>query len=839
VPLNYVTLTLDLYDGQGNPVTSGIASFAPSVQLTDTTDHELIAQAPVPCVFHSGGLPTVKLLATDNGAPLPLGWGWTVTFSGVPGNPAGFTFFLPYASGASQYLSAQAPVSTAVTQFPANPMTTLGDIIYGLATGTPARLAGNTTAAKEFLAQTGTGSVSAAPAWAAIAAGDLPTGTTSAQGALQLDGAAADIQPPGVGAAGAKGQAADAKHVHPLQPWQFMPEAYGAKRNGAFLYDAAITSSSAILTTAGLPAPSAPTVGNSGSGGTVLAGTYQVKITYVNQYGETLASTGTSTTTSGSASKITVSSPAPWTNATGYYVYCTQAGGSTYTRQQGAGSPTPLRSSYVITAPPTSSGAAPPGANTSNSAPFTAGDVGKNIVVPSAGGFTNVPLCTTIASYQSATQVTLAATASSTVTGSGAVYGTDDTAAIQSAINAAVAYAQTAGSERAIGEVVFSAGIYCVAGAPGGTYQSAQIQIPYIDPYAGPRVNLRLTGPQEAGGPVHWEQPNPPAAGATLASMVYSDSGSGAGPPPNCVIGAPVQGGGVFFGGNGGLFSNMRVTVDGINILVPFRCSYAGLDLFGVGQTDMKSYGYYAMARTLGAAAGGWPPYISGASNPSPWGVFGYRAPATGNNDRTTVDRMTVYGPYYGFIFTDHFSADTIECIFCYCAAAADPQGTAHHCSIRSLSSEATSVPLVALSGTVAVSIGSLHIENADTIISDPGNNLYGEVRAEMISLTGAFSTGKNGGANIRLIWDYQPIGVVASPPSVPATTVALRNTFWRDATVYLTSGGAAVSAIAVDGTTTGLTLGTSGTVMVRVPSGHTITLTYASAAPTWMWVLE
>ena len=56
-----------------------------------------------------------------------------------------------------------------------NPMTTLGDMIYEDNTPTPARLAGNTTSTKKFLTQTGTGSVSAAPGWNTIAAGDLPT----------------------------------------------------------------------------------------------------------------------------------------------------------------------------------------------------------------------------------------------------------------------------------------------------------------------------------------------------------------------------------------------------------------------------------------------------------------------------------------------------------------------------------------------------------------------------------------------------------------------------------------------------------------------------------------
>jgi microcystin-dependent protein len=54
-------------------------------------------------------------------------------------------------------------------------MTTLGDLIYGAASGTETRLAGNTTSTKKFLTQTGTGTASAAPSWGTIAAGDVPT----------------------------------------------------------------------------------------------------------------------------------------------------------------------------------------------------------------------------------------------------------------------------------------------------------------------------------------------------------------------------------------------------------------------------------------------------------------------------------------------------------------------------------------------------------------------------------------------------------------------------------------------------------------------------------------
>ena len=56
-------------------------------------------------------------------------------------------------------------------------MTTLGDIIYEDATPAAARLAGNTTATKMYLSQTGNGSISAVPAWAQINYADI-TGTT-------------------------------------------------------------------------------------------------------------------------------------------------------------------------------------------------------------------------------------------------------------------------------------------------------------------------------------------------------------------------------------------------------------------------------------------------------------------------------------------------------------------------------------------------------------------------------------------------------------------------------------------------------------------------------------
>jgi hypothetical protein len=100
-----------------------------------------------------------------------------------------------------------------------NPMTTLGDLIYGGANGTPTRLPGNTSTTKAFLQQTGNGVNSAAPVWAPvpIAIADGGTGATTVSGirsAIGIDPTAKGDLFPGGGAssvvrlpAGADGQA--------------------------------------------------------------------------------------------------------------------------------------------------------------------------------------------------------------------------------------------------------------------------------------------------------------------------------------------------------------------------------------------------------------------------------------------------------------------------------------------------------------------------------------------------------------------------------------------------------------------------------------------------------
>ena len=78
-----------------------------------------------------------------------------------------------------------------------NPMTTLGDIIYGGASGAVTRLAGNTTTTNKFLRSTGAAGVATAQSWEVLVAGDIPTIAQSQVSGLvaALDGKLSDNLP--------------------------------------------------------------------------------------------------------------------------------------------------------------------------------------------------------------------------------------------------------------------------------------------------------------------------------------------------------------------------------------------------------------------------------------------------------------------------------------------------------------------------------------------------------------------------------------------------------------------------------------------------------------------
>jgi len=112
-----------------------------------------------------GGSGTVTSIDVSGGTTGLTTTGGPVTTSGT----ITFAGTLNIANGGTGQVTASAAFNAL------SPVTTLGDLIYGSATNTNARLAGNTTATKNFLVQTGTGTISAAPSWGTIDVADVPT----------------------------------------------------------------------------------------------------------------------------------------------------------------------------------------------------------------------------------------------------------------------------------------------------------------------------------------------------------------------------------------------------------------------------------------------------------------------------------------------------------------------------------------------------------------------------------------------------------------------------------------------------------------------------------------
>lgn len=113
---------------------------------------------------------------------------------------------------------------------------------------------------------------------------------------------------------------------------------------------------------AAISAPSSPSVSNIISGGSVAAGTYYCVVTYTDAYGDTVISGESSTTTTGSASTITVTSPSAATGAVTWNCYFATTTGGPYWPQ---GTGLTIGSNRSVTTTPPTSGTQPRGVDRS------------------------------------------------------------------------------------------------------------------------------------------------------------------------------------------------------------------------------------------------------------------------------------------------------------------------------------------------------------------------------------------------------------------------------------------------------------------------------------------
>lgn len=446
-------------------------------------------------------------------------------------------------------------------------------------------------------------------------------------------------------------------------------------------------------------------------------------------------------------------------------------------------------------------------------------------------GAAGADLFQTIASVQGPGQVTLSGNAGTTVSAAGCIFGNDDVAAVNSAVTAAVAYAQ---AHSGYAEVLFDALTYIMAGAPtigGSTAGNAQVPLPVIADTAQ-KVTLAFRGTLDQTALNHWLQTVPQAAGTVLACL-RSDGTNDVTNGPSCVIGGPYAG----YGANTSLFSNMLVVIDGIEAMVPLNGTYGGFDFFGVAEANVPNAACMAMA--VVPSGGAWP-YMGGVpSYFSNFGWFGLRMPSTNNNANSNVGWFTAEGMVNGFRPSEHTVWESVRTINCYAGIApyVGTSGTMAHSMVGKYSSVENCINAVSpLDGPLKADLAVVDTEQINNnLLNDPSNNYIGYLGYR------AFGTPviAGGGANARVINLSQVPGVWSGAPSAPGTGVAQQNTSWRDGTVYVTST-AAITALAIDGTSIFSGSLASGTLVpVRVPSGHTYTVTSSGGTLTTHWVLD
>lgn len=793
--LSYTTVTGTFTDGSGNPIPltgqTAYCQFTPSTAVYDSAIPIITPASPIQAPIIDGSLigesgGDCQLLATDNSG---LSFGgltgffyWTVAVYIAGQKVQEFSFFLPSSPGTVD-LSELANTSAGGGGGFNSPMTTLGDTLFEDATPAAARLPGNTTVTRKFLRQTGTGTVSAAPAWDTLVAGDIPStlnGTTfsghisPAVVSLSQSGGSVAVNA-ALGNVGRLTLTASGWTIsNPTNPvdgqglvFQLVQDATG---NRTVTWDTAYD----------FGAGGAPTLSTAGNAIDVLGFVYD-------------------------------SGVSKW-------VYAGGGGGSSaseawqfHVSDYGAKGDGTLVADGAITSSTNTLACA-------TSTPFASAAHGMAIHVGGAGGGTYAPLITTINTITNSGHVVLTANATSTVSSGIVYFGTDDTAAVQAAVDAAAAYAQ---ANHGYAEVLFDPVMYIIAGNPvlgGATAGNAQVTLPVITD-TNEKVTLVFKGTQEQTALSHWLQTIPQASGAILASLNGSGTNDGT-RGPAFTVGGPVVG----YGGGTSLFSNLCPVVDGVGIMVPYNGTVGGWGFFGCAEAVVKNGGVFAAAVP---PTGSSVPSMSSSGNISNQYPVGLQMPDVNNNDNCFVNHYSCEGLCVGLQLSEHSWFTSIQLVYCLAGIQAGSwSGTSmpHTYGGAHASIEICDSAIVGLGATSNVFIDRIDMESCTNSVFDPSGFLQGQIG---FGYNGSPSYGPftiSSGSPIRALDLMQHSGPVASPQAPVASGSPWANQYYRDAFITL-SATTSISAISIGSTAQKITTG--ATQQILLPAGKSYTATY------------
>lgn len=466
---------------------------------------------------------------------------------------------------------------------------------------------------------------------------------------------------------------------------------------------------------------------------------------------------------------------------------------------------------------------------------FTGATVGQWVLVhTSQGGFFGQ-----ITTVTSASQVTISANAPATDTGLFAIWGTDDTAAINSAVAAAKTYAE---AHDYFAEIQFSDKAYIVAAmtqtastANGNFY--AQIPIPAPTNNNGRKLILSFKGVGRVDHISYWFTTLPNITGTTIVSLkqvaqpdggvLTGDSTYGA----PAVFGTPVPTSGMAGANNNNpVFINVKPIFRDITVTFPYlnTTHVSGFNFDFATGAYVDGCSVMAFATPLGG-----PGMALINAYPSLNGTAcGLRMPKGGNNADVMVGKFSAEGICIGLLAPcEHLLCQDLTMMYTGVAVRIPDQTIGHGLTIVRCTAEAYQGGILLAGGSrmpIYVHEWNTEVNPQAYDISDQANGLTGFFNMNCSDVRTPIVVGSTG---IKVTNMALARGVWTGKPSVPTSTTPQQNTAWRDAVVVVSGG--TVSSISVDGVTQGVTSGP-----VFVPSGKNITLTY-TVAPTWTWSLQ
>ena len=502
---------------------------------------------------------------------------------------------------------------------------------------------------------------------------------------------------------------------------------------------------------------------------------------------------------------------------------------------------------------------------TSSSYTIQSGDVGNYLSVAVTATNTNG---STTADSASTSQVRAEGAALTLETFTPEEYGaagngeTDDTAAIQDAINAAIEYAISSGTYWA--EVEFGAQ-YLVAGdlqQGGDNMANAQIVIPYQTAADQPTITLVLKGPEHAGTAYgYWNNTVGQTGGCILTTTATGSDDATYGEASVIGSATPKQVG-VDNLGDGDGWNNIEVVVDGINIQAPS----ANPTMCGFDFRTCLHLGDFDGAYSVDAA----PNTIFEAEMTNTW-VFGLAVPVTGNGGKSYVRRLEAWGVAIPILMGEHVHVKELNVGHCWTGFAFNyTEGTPHSSRIDYAIVEDTlwSGGATLVSGNWKAPVRKAPWRTRPLAGPVPTSWMWASsiLRMSERYWTRTMCSRASGAMDVRryrlarhspiavLTWmvvatSHSSIGTMR-PVRRPRSRQTLRhppltyqNQFQRHANVYLAFTGTALTASLVNAaganSATVLSSVGAGNYMVRVSEGAQITLTWTGTAPTWEWVIE